>query len=299
MDMRWALVAFVVLFSFGCTNSQTLPPGGNSTINTTITPLHSSSEVTEYLQKHLVVYYGLWNFEIPQPSFSEGEWTSDVKVTMDNGDFLVLRSVVDDKNLTLADMWQMVFLNKEPAGIQNIAGKLSCSENGKLKVIEFANPYCPNCVLSERASELVRRKFNNSIEYEYRVMLPTTNNMIEGYGYANVSLASKYYICMQKQNLLDPFRKCAMEKYSKQEGIPLSKLDLDSCAVYSNVNQTELPICVAGADKLLDLDSKLGQTYLGSYAQLPTFAVDCKLKMSNANLVRYAICFNYPQTEGC
>ena len=90
-----------------------------------------------------------------------------------------------------------------------------------------------------------------------------------------------------------------MERYSKQTGKPLSESQLDSCAIDNNVNISDLKACISTADRLLDEDMKLGQTYLGSFAQLPSFVVDCRFKTSNPNLIRYAVCYEFPKTEGC
>ncbi len=289
----------LIFLLLGCTSGPSTPVNNSTNqTNATTQQAHSSADITKYLQKHLVVYYGLWNVEIPEPSYSSGKWTTDVKVFTDDGDFALLRTVVDDNNFSVDEMWQKVFLNKEPAGIADIEGKLGCSGE-KVKVMEFANPYCQNCVALEKPVALFRGKFNNSVDYEYRVMLPKTNTMIETYGYDNVSLTAKYYICTQKQGLLDDFRKCVMGQYAKQTGEPLDASQLDSCAIGSKANTTELKVCVASADKLLAEDMSIGQTYLGNSVQLPSFTVDCRFKTSNPNLIRYAICYEFPKTEGC
>ena len=290
-----------VLLLVGCTSGPTNPPdgGGDNLTNGTIkAPMHSPNEVTAYLQKHLIVYYGITNAEITAPTYSAGEWSTDVRFG-ENGNPQVLRVLVSDDTLVLKEMWLKVLLNKEPAGIIPIPGKVSCSEGPKVKVIEFANPYCPNCVLSEKAVGAFRSEFNESMDYEYRAMLPKSNTMIDAYGYANVSLTSKYYVCAQEQGLLDGFRKCVMERYAKEPGKPLAENWLDSCAIDEGLNVTKAKSCVANADRLLDIDMKLGQTYLGGYAQLPTFVVDCRFKTSNPSLIRYAVCYEFPKTAGC
>ncbi|MFH0817786.1 MAG: hypothetical protein V1909_04080, partial [Candidatus Micrarchaeota archaeon] len=126
-----------------------------------------------------------------------------------------------------------------------------------------------------------------------------TNAMIEAYGYTNVSLASKYYACAQEQGLLDNFRKCVTERYAKQGGKPLEENWLDSCAIDEGLNLTSAKSCVIGADKMIDLGMKLGQTYLGDFAKLPSFVVDCRFKTSDPNLVSFAICYEFPKTAGC
>ncbi len=300
MDLKLLLSLCIFALLLGCTatapaSNPENQTGGN---NNTLAPRHTPNEIVTHIQKYLVVYYGLWNVDIPSPEYSAGEWRSDVKLLTDEGGFSVLRVSFSDENLSVGEMWQRVFPNKEPLGIAPIVGKMSCSE-GKVKVMEFANPYCPNCVAFEKAGNALRQRFNGSIDYEYGVMLPKTNAMIEAYGYENVSLTSNYYACAQEQGLLDGFRKCVMEKYSLQTGKPLSENRLESCAIDNGLNVTEVKSCVADANKLIDFDMKLGQTYLGTYADLPSFVVDCRFKTTNPNLVRYAICYEFPETEGC
>lgn len=327
---RGILFAFVVLslaLLFGCTGPQEVKCGDHklgdrwksddgcntcsctangaactemACVNTTGAPVHSASEVGAFLQKHLVVYYGLWNVDIPSPvySTSTGEWTTDIKFT-ENDLPQVLRLAVTDSDLKVKEMWLKVLLNEEPQGIATIAGKVGCSENGRIKLIEFANPYCPNCVALEKTVESIADRFNTSVDYEYRVMLPSTNQMIQTYGYGNVSLTSKYYACIQNQSAFGNFRKCVMNTYSKQTGEPLAQNQLESCAIDTNVTRTGLASCVADADKMLGTDMKLGETYLGDYAILPSFVVDCRFRTTNPNLVKYAICYEFPETEGC
>ena len=294
-----AVVAVALLA--GCTSGPANPPvggGDNLTNNTIETPSHTPSEVTAYLQKHLIVYYGITSAEMPTPTYSEGEWTTDVRFD-ENGKLQVLRISISDDTLALKEMWLKVLLNKDPTGIIPISGKVSCSEGDRIKVIEFANPFCPYCVASEGAIKAIKARFNATVDYEYRVMLPKSNAMIDEFGYTNVSLTSKYYACAQKQDLLDKFRECVMRVYSKQVGKPLAENWLDSCAIDEGLNLTETKSCVADADKLLDTDMKLGQTYLGAYAQLPTFVVDCRFKTTDPSLVRYAVCYEFPKTAGC
>ncbi len=303
METRGMLFVAVIAVALlaGCTSGPVNPPsgGGNNVTNSTAqAPTHAPSEVAAYLQKHLIVYYGIASAEIPTPTFSDGEWRTDVRFD-ENGKLQVLRISVSDDSLALKEMWLKVLLNKDPAGIAPIPGKVSCSEGDRVKVIEFANPYCPNCVAAGRAIEMFKGKFNGTVDYEYRVMLPKSNAMIDAYGYTNVSLTSKYYVCAQKQGLLDAFRKCVMGVYAKQAGKPLAENWLDSCAIDEGLNLTETKSCVADADKLLDTDLKLGSTYLGAYAQLPTFVVDCRFKTTDPSLIRYAVCYEFPKTAAC
>ncbi len=296
---RLLLFLLFSTFFLGCTGGQQIVPNGNNTTNITETSKYSSQEIVDYLQKHLVIYYGLWNVDIPAPVYSPGEWKTDVNIFTDQGGAILLRVIIDDETLVVNELWQRVYPVKEPAGIQTIEGKISCSENGVITVMEFSNPYCPNCITAEKTIQLFKGKFNESIDYEYRVMLPTSNNMIDVYGYENVSLTSKYYACVQNQSLLDQFRNCVVSEYIKESGKPLPENKLDSCAMDNNVSMDHLKNCLVEGDRLLNWDKQLGQTYLGSYAVLPTFVIDCRFKTSNPNLIRYAICYEFPETEGC
>ncbi|MFH1447541.1 MAG: hypothetical protein ABIG39_01650 [Candidatus Micrarchaeota archaeon] len=300
MEYRYLACVLLAVAILGCASSPAQPQGGNgvNVTNTTDAPVHTPGGITEYLQKHLVIEYGLWNVEVPQPKYSSEMWSTDVTVFTDRGGRITLRMIVNDSSLSVDEMWQRIYPNKEPVGIQNIEGKISCSD-GKIRVMEFANPYCANCVVSEKASSMFRRKFNGSIEYEYRVILPNTNSMIEEYGYHNVSLTSKYYACVQNQSLLGQFRECVIDRYLKEVGKPLAENQLDSCAIDGGVDLDELKTCLLEGDRLLNWDQQLGQTYLGSSATLPTFVIDCRFKTSNPNLIIYAICYEFPETEGC
>ncbi|MFH1470980.1 MAG: DsbA family protein [Candidatus Micrarchaeota archaeon] len=301
----WLLAAgFSLFLLLGCTGNSGCEPCQNQTggavANESTQPIHTPTEIRAFLEKHLVIYYGIADADISEPTYAGGEWQSDVRFAQ-NGGLQRLRVSVSDTDLSVKELWLGVIQNKEPVGITPITGKTSCSEGGKIKVIEFANPYCSYCVASERSIEVMKARFNDSIDYEYRVMLPITNSMIEEYGYTNVSLTSKYYACAQKQGqeFLGKLRKCVMARYEKQVGEPLQGNWLDSCTIDEGLNTTEMKSCVADADRLLDVDMKLGQTYLGTYAQLPTFVIDCRFRTSNPDLVRYAICYEFPETEGC
>ncbi|MCX6778601.1 MAG: hypothetical protein NT157_07040, partial [Candidatus Micrarchaeota archaeon] len=187
-----ALFLFVILL-FGCTGGPAACPqcGANET-----TPGHSPAEVSQAMSRYLTEYYGLWSNQPETPAYKDGVWNSRVTIFTDSGGIMTLDVYFYDGNLSVQKMTQRIVLLEEKKGIVQMPGKVSCSE-GKVKVVEFGNPYCVDCINLRSGLASFRKSFEDGIDYEYAVLHDYSDEIFAKYGDDNATLASKYYLCAQ------------------------------------------------------------------------------------------------------
>jgi len=264
-------------------------------------PSSSEKDVEASLKDFLIRYYGVWDINITNLTFRNGAWFANVSYSSERGRSAT-SILIDDANLS--SRWELLPFITTPIGIAPIPGKLSCSEGGKLKVMLFTDPYCEACLRAEEPIAQLRNKFNQSIDFEYRLLLTDTLALAKRFGYENASLTAKYLICAREQgnDILDPIKACALEKYGGHTGTPPSKDELDEClSSAQGLDVSSFNACVESADQLIDFDNKLAFTYLAPIPITPRVVIDCTAK-ATPRAAEYAICADFQKNQtiaGC
>ncbi|MEM3030350.1 MAG: DsbA family protein [Candidatus Micrarchaeia archaeon] len=264
-------------------------------------PASSEKSVEASVKDFLIRYYGVWDVAVTNTSFRNGLWFVNVSYSSERGRSSTL-ILIDDTNLS--SRWELLPFITTPIGIAPIPGKLSCSEGGRLKVMLFTDPYCEACLRAEEPIAQLKAKFNESIDFEYRLLLTDTQLLAKNFGYENASLAASYFACAREQGnaVLDPVKECALAAYRNHAGTPLSKDELDACLPRATaLDVASFDACLQTANQLLDFDNKLALTYLAPTPITPRVVIDCTVK-ATPRTAEYAICADFQKNQsipGC
>ncbi|MEM4390072.1 MAG: DsbA family protein [Candidatus Micrarchaeia archaeon] len=264
-------------------------------------PRNSESAIEASVKDFLIRYYGVWDVAVTNMSFRNGLWFVNVSYTSERGRSAT-SILIDDGNLS--QRWELLPFITTPIGIAPIPGKLSCSEGGRLKVMLFTDPYCEACLRAEEPIAQLKNKFNQSIDFEYRLVLTETERMAKNFSYENASLAARYFVCAREQGnaVLDPLKECALAAYRNHTGTPLSKDELDAClSRAAALDAASFDACLQTAHQLLDFDNKLALTYLAPIPITPRVVIDCTVR-ATPRTAEYAICADFQKNQsiaGC
>jgi len=245
------------------------------------------------------------------PSFipQEGVWESAVLLNR-SGSIKMVRIRVYDSNLTLESV--LVEGPRPPSlssdevvanGIVKMSGRINCSED-KIRLFVFFDLYCPPCIADEKIIDEARQKFNQSVNFEYKIIQTHSLGLEDKYGYDNVSMTTGYLLCSRVQGKLDEFKRCAEEAYIKHEEVPLNMTELNDCANSASLNTSALDECIGSYYLDLNKDYMLAESYgiVGLIQTVPSGApvvtVDCLYK-AQADYVEKLICYAHPELEEC
>jgi hypothetical protein len=270
--------------------------------------VHSVEEAKEYLSRVMASYRDLIYAEVPTPEYnpctktwdatlkiSGAGLTQNVYVRLNDDPVLTLNSTYVETNKPYWITENKVITN----GTIKIFGKIPCTPEAgcgnKTCVWLFTDPYCPNCILAEDNVNAFLAEHNDSVEYSYRVLMSTSQAMLDHYGKLEVERISKYFLCAQKQGLLSPLKDCAILKY-RMKGVeaPLTKEELDAC-LPEGLEMDEFDSCVETVYTDIDWDRKVALTY--NVTETPMALIDCQYRV-HPTYLEHGFCYLYPD-ENC
>jgi len=189
-----------------------------------------------------------------------------------------------------------------PDGVTLIANGTSCSGTGNPKVFFFTDPYCPACEATEPSIDRFVNNFSGVANISYRIVLTHSSSMIKTYGEENVTIAHKYFLCVQDQGLnkLQSFKTLFYDNL-KDDGndyIPFNQTQLDGFADQVGVNKNELQSCLTTAEPRISADIQDAMKYGGGTYGTPTMVLDCQYLTHSVN-ADIAFCHFYPNTQPC
>jgi len=292
------------------------PPAGPqyNIINFTVitpTPKHNISEVKNFMARVMDSYTDLPYANPTTPYFrdQEGVWEEMVLMNSSGSAKNVLIRVYDS-NLTLESVMleapkPLSISNDQVVanGVVRLNGKLNCSQN-KIMAFVFFDLYCPPCIAAEKKIDQMKQKFNNSVDFEYKIILTHSYDLAPKYGLENVSKAAGYLLCARAQGKLDEFKSCAIDAYMKHAEVPLSDIELSSCVNSTSLNKTALDVCMSSYYLDLNRDNMLAETdsLVGTVqtapAGAPVVTVDCMYK-AEPDYAEAAICYAHPELQEC
>ncbi|QLJ52911.1 MAG: hypothetical protein Sv326_0736 [Candidatus Fermentimicrarchaeum limneticum] len=278
---------------------------------TASTPKQNLSNVKSFMGRVMDSYSDLAFADPVTPSFipQEGVWESAVLLNR-SGSTKTVRIRVYDSNLTLESV--LVEGPKPPSlssdevvanGIVKMSGRINCSED-KIRLFVFFDLYCPPCIADEKIIDEARQKFNQSVNFDYKIIMTHSYDLANTYDLENVSRAAGYLLCSRAQGKLDEFKQCAVEAYMKHEEVPLNMTELNDCANSTSLNATALDGCMGSYYLDLNKDRMLAESYgLVGFTQTvpsgaPVVTVDCLYK-AQADYVEKLICYAHPELEEC
>ena len=276
------------------------------------TPAHSAAEAKAYVARVMASYSDMMYGEVPTPAFNpcNGEWEATVTMYR-NG---VMQRAFLRLNDTPLLMLDKAYLEgpRPPAisedmvvtnGTLRIAGKIACTPEAgcgnKTCVWEFADPYDRYSVAAEEKMNSFISKYNDSIDFTYKVVLTQSLVLENSYGKEDVERISKYFVCAQEQGLLAPLKACALNKYSqKAVDAPLSTEELDSCLPVGLDNET-FGACLPTAYARIASDKTVAETYLGVGSVVtPRVVFGCQYRV-HPSYLEHGFCFVHPEAAGC
>lgn len=296
--MKYFFVFVAIVLLFGCI-------GGEQKTK----PLYSEEKIKGELKDYLVEWWGFWDVDVTGLEFVGGRWFANVSITSESGT-IPTQIMVYESNLS--DKFEVLWMNKmlsQPLGVVELEGRQSCSENGKLKVMLFADPYCEACIMHRQAVKELKEKFGEAIDFEYRILLTESILLAQQKAMGNASLeteyaqayrmASKYFLCVQQQSKqkLEEFEDCFYAKYEENNWEAVGREQLDECAYNAELDEEELNSCMTQGDLLIYSDNALASTYLVP-AVTPRMVIDCRVK-ATMRTAEYAVCKKFPETSGC
>ncbi len=294
------LFAFTGLLFFGCVGGEEKQTGK---------PLYSEEKIKGELKDYLTEWWGFWDVNVTGLEFVEGRWFANVTVNTEKG-VIPTQLLIYESNLS--EKFEVLWMNKmlsQPLGLVELEGKQSCSENGKLKVMLFNDPYCEACIRNRQKVEELKKKFGDAIDFEYRALMTESILLAQKKANGNASLeteyaqayrlATKYFLCVQAQDKrkLGEFQDCFYEKYEESEGEAVEADDLNECAKNTVSKEEELKSCITQADSMVYEDNALASTYLNPMVA-PRVIIDCRIK-ATIGTADYAACKKFPETKGC
>ncbi|MEM0475639.1 MAG: thioredoxin domain-containing protein [Candidatus Norongarragalinales archaeon] len=190
-----------------------------------------------------------------------------------------------------------------PKGISRIASGTSCAaSSGKPKVFFFTDPYCPACAATERYVNAFVDEFSNFTDIAYRTVVTHSGGMIRKYGEDNVTLAHKYFVCVQEQGLgkIQKFKELFYSNL-KDDGtdyIPFNATQLAYFAEQAGADSAKIASCLAGAKAKMEKDVQDALRFGGGTYSTPTMVLDC-LYTGHSGYASNAVCFAYPNLAPC
>jgi len=307
-----AVVAIAAISYIIISSSTTKPqecPHSNCTAQAT--PKQNLSNVVRFIGRVMDSYTDLAYASPTTPRFlPEDEMWEEVVVLNRTGSAKTVKIRVYDFNLTLESVMvegpkPLSLSNDEVVakGVVRLNGKLNCSQD-KIRAFVFFDLYCPPCITAENNITALKQKFNNSVNFEYKIILTHSYDLAQKYGLDNVTKAAGYLLCSRAQGRLEEFKNCTIEKYMKHEEVPLTPDELTECVNSSSLNMSALDECVSSFYVDLNRDRMLAETYslVGSVqttpAGAPLVTVDCMYK-AEPQYAEAAICYAHPELEEC
>ncbi|MFH0974046.1 MAG: thioredoxin domain-containing protein [Candidatus Micrarchaeota archaeon] len=189
-----------------------------------------------------------------------------------------------------------------PTEVTRIANGVSCSGSGKPKVFFFTDPYCPACASSEQYVNAFVDEFAGAANITYEIVVTHSGSLIQDYGEDNVTLAHKYFLCVQDQGL-DKIQAFKTEFYKnlKDDGsdyIPFTAAQLAGFAQKAGADASKIASCLAGAKARVDADVQDALRYGGGTYSTPTMVLDCTYT-GHAGYAASAFCYAFPDTAPC
>lgn len=82
-----------------------------------------------------------------------------------------------------------------------MSGRINCSED-KIRLFVFFDLYCPPCIADEKIIDEARQKFNQSVNFDYKIIMTHSYDLANTYDLENVSRAAGYLLCSRAQGSL-------------------------------------------------------------------------------------------------
>ncbi len=189
-----------------------------------------------------------------------------------------------------------------PTGVTPIPNAASCSGAGKPKVFFFTDPYCPACAASEQYVNDFVDKFSGAADIAFRAVVTHSGGLERKYGEDNVTIAHKYFLCVQDQGLdkIQAF-KALFYANLKDDGtdyILFTTAQLADFAKQAGADASKITSCLPGAKARVDADIQEALTYGGGTYSTPTVVIDCSYT-GHSGYAPNIFCYAFPNAAPC
>lgn len=254
----------------------------------------NANKLESTLADYLTLYYGLVNISILNKQFNDGIWTVDLFALSLEG-LSQFQVKISDSNLTVTSFYQKIPLRKTPSTLEEIPKKISCSQDDKVAVDIYIDPYDGWSARYDTYMQQFLTRFNSSVSPIWRIV-PTQSLRLANQG-DNVDVALFYFECTKNSPDFSLFRVCFYEKYTEKNAV-LNETEITDCLKLTSMNVSEVTDCTGEkASKALSEDESFGLSYLGTL-ETPTVIVDCRYKTWPL-FVDKVVCYLYPDLKEC
>jgi hypothetical protein len=254
----------------------------------------NTEKVDSAIARYITLYYGLLNVTVLDKHFEDGIWTANVSAV--SRDYLAQLEVkLYDSNLSVFQIVEKIPRREKPATIYEIPGKVSCSQEGKIAVDVYIDPYDYWSRKYDTQIESFLTRFQQRISPIWRIV--RTQSMSLSKNEPNTLLALNYLECTKNSPLFLAVRKCIYSKY-EMKNTTLNENEILECVQGTGISTTAVQMCVENdGPKQLSEDETFGVTYLGEITT-PMIVIDCRYRTWPI-FAEVVMCHLYPELEEC
>lgn len=172
-----------------------------------------------------------------------------------------------------------------------LTGKPACSNESRMQVLLFTDPYCPACAVNQPKVSKFYQKYKEKAEVQYRLVSTHSRSLSRIYGINETYQAHDYFVCAQEQDKIEEFIECFYKQLATKNGdyIPQNKTQLDLCAEKASLDRKKLEECLPEARAKVDADIMQAADFGGGTFFTPMAVIDCRYRV-NSVLAEETLC---------